>query len=104
MFWEDFYRKNPIEAKRTKDGNVFFSTGDPLIDKWEREIAMGLEPDLLEGMSPKEREKERKALERMQQGKEKIKLAEQEIGDGFSEDYTSILSEVPVLGSGIRRG
>ena len=101
MFWEDYYHNNPIDAKRTPSGEVFFSTGDPLIDKWEREISMGIEPDLLEGLSPEQREKEQKALTRLLVRKGKMQLAEEEIGDGFEEDYSSMLAELPVLGSGV---
>jgi hypothetical protein len=102
MFWEDYYRKNPTDAKRTASGEVFFNTGDPLLDKWEKEIAMGIEPDLMEGLSHEEREKEKKALERLIARKNKTKQAEEELGDGFSEDYTSLLDEMPVLGSNVR--
>lgn len=54
-FYEDLFEDNKTalyEASRDGDGEIMFeSTGDDLIDKWERELAMGLEPDLTEGMS-----------------------------------------------------
>lgn len=83
MFWEDYYLKNPTHAKMNEKGEVTFRTGDPLIDKWEQEIAAGIEPDLLEGLPPHVREKEQKEIERR---KTDQKLLE-EIGAGFSENY-----------------
>jgi hypothetical protein len=90
MFWEDYYHKHPTDAKRTADGKeVKFVTGDPLLDKWEDEIARGLEPDLTEGLSPKDRDKEMAARRKL----DELELAAQnvadEIGDGFSETYGS---------------
>jgi hypothetical protein len=60
-FYEDLFEKDPkaaLEAGRNEDGEIIMDdTGDPLIDKWERELAMGLEPDLTEGLSDKERKR-----------------------------------------------
>jgi len=51
-FFEDYYIDNPLEVYRTEEGKIFFSnTGDDLIDKWEREIADGKEPDLTEAFN-----------------------------------------------------
>jgi hypothetical protein len=87
MFWEDHYRKNPTEARRTADGKeVQFVTGDPLLDKWEDEIARGLDPDLTEGLSPEARAKEKKAKIKIEDRLIKQEL-EAALGDGFSEDY-----------------
>lgn len=90
-FWEDYYLKNKIAARTTKDGHVVFdNTGDALIDKWERELAAGLDPDLLEGCSPEEREKERQALERLKAKKVLAdKVNHEKANDGFSENYTA---------------
>jgi hypothetical protein len=97
-FWEDYYLKNKIATHTTKDGQVVFSnTGDALIDKWEREYAMGLEPDLLDGVSPEEREKERIALERLLRQKDLVKRVEEK-NEGFSDDYTMQRSDLPMLG------
>ena len=104
LFWEDHYRKHPLDAKRTATGEVFFNTGDPLLDKWEREIAMGLEPDLLEGLPPEEREREKRALARLVAQKNQTDQANSTIGDGFTENYESALAELPVLGSRVPRG
>lgn len=59
-YYEDFYEKNPSEARKvfSEDGEFFFeSTGDPLLDKWEEELQKGLIPDLEEGMSAKDKDK-----------------------------------------------
>lgn len=88
LFWEDYYRKNPIEAKRVGDGKeVKFATGDPLIDKWEEELARGIEPDLTEGLSHEAREKEKSARRRLEGHADVVKQAEVTIGDGFADSY-----------------
>lgn len=41
---------NSFLVEKTPDAvDVPFVTGDPLVDKWEQELAAGLEPDLTEG-------------------------------------------------------
>ncbi len=51
-FHLDYFEQNPLEAHRQADGHVqFTNTGDPLIDKWEEQIAQGEEPDLTEAFS-----------------------------------------------------
>jgi len=88
LYWEDHYRKHPIDAKRTGDGKeVKFVTGDPLLDKWEEEIAKGFEPDLTEGLSPAERAKEQAARQRLISRNAVVVKADSEIGDGFVEKY-----------------
>tara|TARA_R110002020_G_scaffold26270_2_gene84848 strand:+ start:285 stop:602 length:318 start_codon:yes stop_codon:yes gene_type:complete len=53
-FWEDYYSSNKSEMY---DLNAPFSTlGDPLIDKWERQVRSGQVPDLMEGLDDKEAE------------------------------------------------
>ena len=87
-FWEDYYQKNPVDAKRLPSGEVMFQTGDPLLDKWERELAEGLEPDLMEGLSPEERAKEERAREKFSvQFKKKQEEEEKLLGDGFDDNY-----------------
>lgn len=45
----DLFEKKPLEAHRNADGEIQFSdTGDPLVDKWEAQIAKGELPDLFE--------------------------------------------------------
>ena len=53
-FWEDYYSSNKSEMYEL---NAPFDTlGDPLIDKWERQVRSGQVPDLMEGMNDKEAE------------------------------------------------
>jgi hypothetical protein len=103
-FWEDYYRKHPLEARKDKDGEVYFETGDPYIDKWEKEISMGLTPDLLEDLPSKHREAQRKD----QEAKRKTELLAQISNvdqDGFAEDYLSKLKSTgSILGSNVERG
>lgn len=88
MYWEDYYLKHPIDAKRISDGKeVKFVTGDPLIDKWEDEIARGLTPDLTEGMPEHERRKEREAQQQLAIRDVAAKEADALIGAGFTETY-----------------
>lgn len=100
-FWEDHFERNPIEAKKVGvDDEVQFVTDDPLLNKWEAEIAKGLVPDLMEGLTPEQRQKEKEALERLINKKSQLKKAEQ-AGEGFSDDYTEIhAAGFPVLGRG----
>ena len=85
-FWEDVYRKNPMMPKQTKGGGVAYTnTGDPLIDKWERELAMGLTPDLLEGLSPEQRREEQAAIDQMKRAK--TPKTDIDSLEGFEENY-----------------
>ena len=67
-WWEDYYDRNPKELRSAladEDGEYYFSeTGDDQIDKWEREMALGLTPDLEEGLPTSERDKLKKERER----------------------------------------
>lgn len=57
-FFLDKYYEQPLEAYRQEDGTIKFTdTGDPLIDKWEQELAEGKTPEYLEAFSPEELEK-----------------------------------------------
>ena len=60
-FFEDFYAENKTEMwkeDRKKYGVALLpKTGDPLIDRWEDQIAKGLDPDFTEGMLPKDRDR-----------------------------------------------
>lgn len=54
-FWEDHYHKDPLAVYRNSDGEVqFVKTGDPLIDKWEQQLADGKTPDYLEAFTQEE--------------------------------------------------
>lgn len=76
---------------------VLPDTGDELIDKWEAELAQGLEPDLEEGMTAKARalskEEKRKALTKKLYGKV--------LGGGFDDSYTP--DSPLVLGSPVKK-
>lgn len=101
-WWEDHFSKHPIEAKKTGvEGEVQFDTDDPLINKWEAEIAQGLVPDLMEGLTSEQRRKEEAALDNLVHKKEQVQKAEQ-AGEGFSDDYSeeSFATDLPVLGRG----
>lgn len=57
-FWLDHYYNNSLEAYRNEDGEIqFINTGDELIDKWEKELSEGKNPDYLEGFSQEEIDK-----------------------------------------------
>lgn len=54
-FFEDYYSENKSEMYELSD--AFVSLGDPIIDKWEREVRSGLVPDLMEDLPAEEAEK-----------------------------------------------
>jgi len=59
-FYEDYYTEHPTEALKVlgKSGDLFFlDNEDPLLAKWESELAEGIDPDLTEGMSIQEKDK-----------------------------------------------
>lgn len=54
-FWEDHYLNDPLSVYRNEKGEVqFVKTGDPLIDKWEQELADGKTPNYLEAFTQDE--------------------------------------------------
>ena len=54
-FFEDYYDQNKTEMY---DLDLPFSTfGDPMIEKWEKEIRSGIVPNLMEDLPPEEAEK-----------------------------------------------
>ena len=100
-FWEDYYEDHPLEAKKGKDGEVVFETGDQFIDKWEKELAMGLTPDLLEGLPSWHRDKAERA-QREYEKQQKAILEGDDFDDdgGFSDAYPEpvVSPHLPVLG------
>ncbi len=90
-FWEDYYSENTMEAKRGVDGEVYYATGDPFIDKWEEELRQGLVPDLLEGLPSVHRKAQRASHEQEDQAQLVAKQADAEF-EGFSEDYSQKVS------------
>jgi hypothetical protein len=66
-YFEDYYTNNPVEANRNEDGIIQFKdTGDPLLDKWNEEIAEGKAPDFWEAFSE---ESKNIVLERLEKAK-----------------------------------
>jgi hypothetical protein len=84
-YWEDYYEEHRLEASRDEKGEVTFGTGDPYIDKWEQEIAMGLEPDLLEDLPSWHRDKANPKEEKSEDQSDVSK-------DGFKDDYSRLAS------------
>jgi len=87
-FYEDLFDDDKgalLEASRGEDGEIMFeSTGDPLIDKWERELAMGIDPDLNEGLGTQARrtlEQEKSKISRAKKVASKIV----DINDNFDK-------------------
>lgn len=75
LYWEDQYANDPkalLNAAKNERGDIVFEeTGDPQIDKWEKEIAMGGTPDLNEGLTLAELDalkREQAAMARAQAG------------------------------------
>jgi len=110
-FFEDFYAENKTEMwkeDRKKYGVALLpKTGDPLIDRWEDQIAKGLDPDLTEGMLPKDKNEHLQAVKELddriaerREAAEKAKMSrvfnkddsrlKQEYAEEleFSDDYT----------------
>lgn len=52
QWYEDLYEKHPLEAQRNENGEVQFETGDPVLDKWEEEIAAGRSINMEEAFNP----------------------------------------------------
>lgn len=60
------FEAKPLEMFKQDDGEYMFTnTGDPLMDKWEEQIAMGEIPDLLEGMTEADRDQLLKKLDNL---------------------------------------
>ena len=86
-FFEDYYSENKSEMYSLDLPGA--STGDQMIDKWEKEIRSGIVPNLTEDLPPEEAEKilrwSRKAYKN-KQAKGMIPLPDDNtIGDVISE-------------------
>ena len=85
-FFEDYYESHPDQQIRRevdeRSGQAYFVTGDPLIDKWEREIAEGREPDLDEALTP-----EQEALEARHLREHRRQMDEADAFDGIDERF-----------------
>lgn len=92
-YFEDDFEKHPnelLKAGKNEDGEIVFEeTGDPIIDKWEREIAMGIEPDLTEGMNAADiaaLDQEQAKYSRARQGAREVSPIDQRIEDAIKKD------------------
>jgi len=69
-FFEDYYaqdKKRVWKDEREDLGAVGLPTsGDPLIDRWEKQISEGINPDLTEGLPEEERKKLKDRVRRVQ--------------------------------------
>lgn len=91
-YYEDLYDQNNLEAYKDESGEIVFNeTGDPLIDKWEEELARGIMPDLTEDLSQEE-------LARLEKEKIKSKKAK-ELGKQLENINDSFVTGKDVLGS-----
>ena len=65
-FFEDYFEAHPDRQVRQEThegtGQRYFVTGDPVIDRWEREIAEGREPYYDAGVDLAERAAEQPAV------------------------------------------
>lgn len=105
-FYEDYFEENPSEKRKEIAGDGVFhftNTGDPQIDKWEREIAQGLTPDLTEGMTDTQKEelkKEQEAFKRGDAARQRLLQGMPAIGQGpmsapiVDEDTIDLLSDL----------
>ena len=91
-FLEDLIEKDPNEAyPGVPDGaDRVFITNDPLINKWEKEIHAGEEPDLLEALAPEDRKRVEARLARRRRKTEPVVESPnvEPVEDEFHDDYT----------------
>lgn len=77
-YYEDVFEQDPKALQKliesTQGVYTFGSTGDPLVDKWEREIALGLDPDLVEGLTDEQRRKLEEEQRNSQRGIDPLAL------------------------------
>ncbi len=84
-FFEDHFESHPDQQIQREvheaSGQPYFVTGDALLDKWEREVAEGKEPDYDEPLTPAQRDQEARRLAalRSREASESI--------DGFEERF-----------------
>lgn len=64
--WEDWLESHPGEQLRREvheaSGQAYYQVGDPVVDRWERQIAEGQEPDFDEGLTAEQRRAEARRL------------------------------------------
>lgn len=88
----DVFENKPIEAHRQADGEIQFTdTGDPLIDKWEQQLAEGTTPNLLESFNPEAIEK----LKKLKNSSSKRTMTMKEASEIAEKDSKKYEREVP---------
>ena len=66
-FYEDLIENDPSQAyppDKVADGTYIQRTGDAVVDKWQKDVAEGKQPDFFADMPPGERERIEKMLGR----------------------------------------
>lgn len=88
-YYEDYFEQNPRATMKElvdeKGHYRFAHTGDPLIDKWEDELARGINPDLEEGLDSEA--KRQLAREREASGKARGYIPD---ADKIDDDYARL--------------
>lgn len=91
-YYEDLFDDDSmaaLDAIRGEDGEVVFEDlDDPLLAKWERELAQGITPDFEEGLSEKEKDKLKKERDHKKGARE---LAN--VNDDFGKAADQAMSE-----------
>jgi hypothetical protein len=87
--YEDYYHENKIEIHRGEDGEIKLETDDAMVNKWEEELAMGLDPDITEGLTEDQiRRFYGRPKKKEETGDEEIK----EDFNGWNDDFSNYLT------------
>lgn len=103
-YYEDLYDDDTmaaLDAIRGEDGEVVFDDSDfddPLLAKWESQIAQGIDPDLEEGMSDKAKEKLKQERER-KRGAREIMNVNDDFGSAANRAMSQYRSQYVIPGS-----
>jgi hypothetical protein len=90
-FLEDLIEKDPNEAFPGADAPLdkrVFVTNDAVVNKWERELAAGGDPDLLEGFAPEDRAALERLMARKRVAEPGASTEEVPTEEEFDDDYT----------------
>lgn len=107
--YEDLFEADPdalFEAGRNEDGEIEFEDiDDPLLQKWEKELSLGVVPDLTEGMSKEalaalevEKNKRKRAKSLAKEIPESGDIIEQLMGHGNASAHKDVVNRL--IGSG----
>jgi deoxyribodipyrimidine photolyase len=95
-YYEDLFEDDPhavLDAMRGEDGEIVFDdVEDPLIAKWEAELAKGALPDLEEGLS--EKAKKQLATERDKSERAKSQVKQLQVKDDFTKKAEQVVQRV----------